>query len=114
MRLSGKVAVVSGGGGAGIGRTIATVFAGEGAAVVVGDVDEAGALAVAAAIEAGGGRATGMRADASSAADVRRLIETAVQRYGRLTTVVNVAAMSVTRPLHEVEETDWDRAVGVT
>jgi NAD(P)-dependent dehydrogenase (short-subunit alcohol dehydrogenase family) len=114
MRLSGKVAVVSGGGGAGIGRTIATVFAGAGAAVVVGDVDEAGALDAAAAIEAGGGRAIGIRADASSAADVRRLIETAVQRYGRLTTVVNVAAMSVTRPLHEVEETDWDRAIGVT
>lgn len=113
MRLAGKVAIVSGGGGAGIGRAIAELYAREGAAVVVGDVDEAGAQEVAAAIEAGGGRAVALKEDASVAGDVQRLVDTAVQTYSKLTTVVNVAAAGVTKPLHQVEETEWDRALGI-
>ena len=57
MRLAHKVAIVSGGGGAGIGRAIAELFAREGASVVIGDVNEAGAQEVASRIEEGGGRA---------------------------------------------------------
>jgi NAD(P)-dependent dehydrogenase (short-subunit alcohol dehydrogenase family) len=113
MRLAGKVAIVSGGGGAGIGRAIAELFAREGAAVVVGDVDEAGARAAAEAIEAGGGRAVALRADAGSAADVARLVGTAVETFGRLTTVVNVAAAATGKPLHEIEEAEWDRSLAV-
>ncbi len=113
MRLAGKVAIISGGGGAGIGRAIAELYAGEGAAVVVGDVDEAGAQQVAEAIEAGGGRAVALKEDASVAGDVQRLVDTAVRTYGKLTTVVNVAAAGVTKPLHQVEEAEWDRALGI-
>jgi NAD(P)-dependent dehydrogenase (short-subunit alcohol dehydrogenase family) len=114
MRLAGKVAAVSGGGGAGIGRAIATLFAREGASVVVGDLNEAGARDVAADIEAAGGRAVGLKADAGSAEDVRRLVGTAVETYGRLTTVVNVAAGTVSKPLHEIEEEEWDRSQAAT
>ncbi|MDQ3702819.1 MAG: SDR family oxidoreductase [Chloroflexota bacterium] len=113
MRLAGKVAIVSGGGGAGIGRAIAELYAREGAAVVIGDVDEAGAQEGAAAIEMGGGRAVAIKEDAGVAADVERLVRTAVQTFGTLTTVVNVAAAGVAKPLHEVEEAEWDRALGI-
>jgi NAD(P)-dependent dehydrogenase (short-subunit alcohol dehydrogenase family) len=116
MRLAGKVALVSGGGGAGIGRAIATLFAREGAAVVVGDINEAGARDVAAAIQAAGGRATALRADAGSAPDVQRLVRTAVDAYGRLTTIVNVASWAAVRPIHELDDAEWDHtlAVGLT
>ena len=113
MRLAGKVAVVSGGGGAGIGGTIASVFAREGAAVVVGDTNLEGAEGVATRIREAGGRAAGMRADASSSDDVKRLVETAVGEFGRLTTVVNVASWAAVKPLHEISEEEWEKSLNV-
>lgn len=113
MRLAGKVAVVSGGGGAGIGGTIAAVFAREGAAVVVGDLNQEGAAAVATRIREAGGRAVGLHADASSAGDVRRLVETAVGEFGRLTTIVNVASWAAVKPLHEIDEEEWEKSLNV-
>ena len=113
MRLAGKVAVVSGGGGAGIGGTIAQLYAREGAAVVVGDVKEDGAQEVAAKITQAGGRAIGLGADASSSDDVQRLVRMAVEEFGRLTTVVNVASWAAVKPLHEITEDEWDRTMAV-
>ncbi|MBI3971470.1 MAG: SDR family oxidoreductase [Chloroflexi bacterium] len=113
MRMAGKVAIVSGGGGAGIGRAIAELFAREGAMVAVGDVEEAGAQHVAASIEEGGGRAIAVRADAASAADVERLVRAAVEANGRLATVVNVASWAAVKPLHEITEEEWDRTIDV-
>ena len=112
MRMAGKVAIVSGGGGAGIGRAIAARFAREGAAVAVGDLNEDGARSVARAIESAGGRAVALRADAADGGDVQRLVRAALDSFGSLTTVVNVAAGAVGKPLHEVEEAEWDRALG--
>jgi NAD(P)-dependent dehydrogenase (short-subunit alcohol dehydrogenase family) len=111
MRLEGKVAIVSGGGGAGIGRAIAETFAREGAAVVVGDVNEAGAQDVATGIVERGGRSTALLADAASGADVQRLVQTAVDAYGKLTTIVNVASWAAVKPIHELEEGEWDRTL---
>jgi NAD(P)-dependent dehydrogenase (short-subunit alcohol dehydrogenase family) len=113
MRLAGKVAVVSGGGGAGIGRSTALRFAREGAAVVVGDVDEAGARDTVQAIVTAGGQGVARRADAAAAADVAALVRLAVDTYGSLTTVVNVAAAASGKPLHEMEEAEWDRSLAV-
>lgn len=111
MRLEGKVAVVSGGGGAGIGRAIAELFAREGCAIVVGDVNESGAQDVARGIEERGGKAVALAADAGSAEDVERLVAVAVENYGRLTTVVNVASWASVKPLHEMDEAEWDRTI---
>jgi NAD(P)-dependent dehydrogenase (short-subunit alcohol dehydrogenase family) len=113
MRMARKVALVSGGGGAGIGRAIAQVYAREGAAVVVGDVNEAGAQDVAAGIRRRGGRATALHADASAAEDVQRLVRTAVETYGMLTTVVNVASWASVKPIHEMAEAEWERTLDV-
>jgi NAD(P)-dependent dehydrogenase (short-subunit alcohol dehydrogenase family) len=113
MRMAGKVAIVSGGGGAGIGRAIAETYAREGAAVVVGDLNEEGARDVVAGIEVGGGLAIALRADASSGEDVQRLVRTAVETYGKLTTMVNVASWAAVKYLHEVSEEEWDRTLAV-
>ncbi|HXI17209.1 MAG TPA: SDR family NAD(P)-dependent oxidoreductase [Chloroflexota bacterium] len=113
MRLQGKVVIVSGGGGAGIGRAIAELYAREGAHMVVGDVNKEGAESVAASIEQGGGRAVALQADASSAEDVQRLVRAAVETFGKLTTVVNVASWSAVKYLHEMTEAEWERTIDV-
>src|SRR5688572_17190244 len=113
LRLTGKVAIVSGGGGAGIGRAIAETYAREGASVVVGDLNEEGAKDVASGIVERGGRAVGLAADASSSEDVQRMVRTAVERFGKLTTVVNVASWAAVKPLHEMTEQEWEKSLNV-
>src|SRR5947207_15655217 len=90
-RVDGKVAVVTGS-TRGIGRAIAAMFAREGAQVVItGRHVERGA-GVVAAIEAEGGEATFIPADISREEEVRALMDAAVARFGRLTTLVNNSA----------------------
>jgi NAD(P)-dependent dehydrogenase (short-subunit alcohol dehydrogenase family) len=92
--LSGKVAVVAGG-GSGIGAATAIRLADEGAAVVVGDLVGAKADAVAAGIRAAGGRAVGTRFDIAVDEQVAELMATAVTEFGGLDLVhANAADLS--------------------
>ena len=81
-RLEGKVAVVAGAGG--IGTATAERLAAEGCAVMLGDLDGAGAARAAAAIEAQGGRCAGMAYDAADDEAIAALVAAAVARVGRL------------------------------
>lgn len=81
--FEGKVALVTGG-ASGIGVAAALRFAEEGAAVVVADINEAGAETIAAAIRAKGGRARAIRCDVTSAADNDSMVAAAKQDFGRL------------------------------
>jgi 3-oxoacyl-[acyl-carrier protein] reductase len=108
MRLADKVAIVTGA-GSGFGEGIARRFAEEGARVVVNDIVEAAAKRVAA--EVGG---TAIVADVSKDADVKRLIDSALQAYGRLDIVVNNAGSTHrNRPMLEVGEEEFDRIYAV-
>jgi NAD(P)-dependent dehydrogenase (short-subunit alcohol dehydrogenase family) len=89
--LAGRVALITGGGGE-IGGAIARRFAAAGAAVAVADVRGDAAEQVAAEIEAKGGRAVAITADVSSPRDAQHSVECAVAAFGKLTTLVNVAA----------------------
>jgi NAD(P)-dependent dehydrogenase (short-subunit alcohol dehydrogenase family) len=92
MRLKDKVALITGAGG-GIGRESAVLFASEGAAILVVDVnDEAGTETVA-LVEQSGRRAAYCRADVSKAADCQKMIETAEKTFGRLDVLFNNAGI---------------------
>jgi NAD(P)-dependent dehydrogenase (short-subunit alcohol dehydrogenase family) len=113
--LNGQVAVVTGG-GLGIGGGTARRLAADGASVLIADINGEAAEANAAQIRAAGGIAEAIVADVSKSADIRRAIDTAVERWGKLTILVNnafgVAAMAKGTAL-EVEEDDWDRGFAV-
>jgi NAD(P)-dependent dehydrogenase (short-subunit alcohol dehydrogenase family) len=112
MRLSGKVAVITGG-AAGIGFAYARRFLAEGARVVVADIVDP--IAAADKLDAEG-RALGVRTDVSDAASARHMIDAAITRFGRVDVLVNNAAVfaSLTpQPFDEIPEAEWDRVMAV-
>ena len=92
MRLKDKVAVITGG-GSGIGRETSTLFAAEGAKVVVADVNDAAGEETVAAIEAAGGAAVYVHADVSQAADCENMVRTAVESFDGLHVLFNNAGI---------------------
>lgn len=88
--LLGKVCWVSGG-ASGIGRAVSLVMAASGAKVIVADIDDAAAGALAEEIGAGGGEAAAHRVDVLDDASVRASVEGGAERFGRLDVVVNSA-----------------------
>ena len=97
MEIRGKAGVITGG-GSGIGRATSVRLAREGAAIVVADVDEAGGAETVKMIEGNGGRATFVKADVTRIDDTRRMLETAVSKYGRLDILHNNAGIGVGAP----------------
>src|SRR3954468_10126573 len=108
MRLAGKIAVVTGG-GSGMGTAICRRFVDEGARVVL--VDNRADRAEPIARELG---AVFVDADVSRDADVRKMIDAAVERFGRLDVLVNNAgAPQPPTPVAETTESDFDRLMAV-
>ena len=93
MKLADKVALITGG-GRGIGRATALRFAGEGARVVVADVDADVAQAVAEEIRGGGGQATAVTGNVANGQDVERMVQAALEAYGRLDILINNAGLN--------------------
>jgi NAD(P)-dependent dehydrogenase (short-subunit alcohol dehydrogenase family) len=119
--LDGRVAIVTGA-GRGIGRAHAQLLAAEGAAVVVNDVGvslhgdpsgETPAEVVAQEIQAAGGTAVADTGSVSSWADGERLIEHAVDAFGRLDVLVNNAGIIRDTTIAAMTEADWDAVVDV-
>ena len=105
MRLSGHVAVITGG-ARGIGGATAAEFAREGAKVVIGDVLEAEAQATVASIRGEGGEALYVSTDVTSEAACARLMATARETYGRLDSLVCCAGIirGSMVPVEEMEQ----------
>ena len=112
MQLKDRVALITGG-GAGIGRAMAMLFAKEGARVVVVDRERTYGEETAAAIHRNQGEAFFVVGDVSNAADVQRVMRAAVTEYGRLDILVNNAGILVKGTVAELDEKDWDRVIGV-
>ena len=107
--LAARVALVTGA-ASGIGRAIATRLAAEGACVVVADLDLARAQEAAAEIAGAKGTdvAVGVAVDVADAAAVAAAVQEAVLAFGGLDLVVNNAGLSISKPLLETTERDWD------
>ena len=112
MRLSGKVAVVTGG-ASGLGFAYARRFLAEGARVVVADIAEPRAAAE--KLDASG-RALGVPTDVSDAASVQAMADAAIARFGGIDVLVNNAALFAAfkpRPFDAIPEAEWDRTMAV-
>lgn len=109
----GRSVIVTGA-GSGIGRAAAPAFAGEGARVVVADLNAEGAQAVAKEIEQAGGAAVAVVGDLSEQAVVDQVVETAVERFGGVDVLVNNAGiMDRMSAVADVTDAEWERVIRV-
>ena len=116
-RLEGKVAIVTGAGssgpGVGNGKAAAVTFAREGARVLLVDAVLQRAEETLAMIVEEGGEASVFQADVTNANDCQRMVEDAVERYGRLDILDNNVGISRRGSILEVSEEDWDHVMAV-
>jgi NAD(P)-dependent dehydrogenase (short-subunit alcohol dehydrogenase family) len=114
MRLKDKVAIITGGGG-GMGRVAAQLFAAEGAKVVVAEFSEAAGTETVEIVRAAGGEATFVKTDVSSESSAKAMVDHAVSTYGRLDCLYNNAGV-MPEADHSVIDTDvatWDSVMAV-
>jgi NAD(P)-dependent dehydrogenase (short-subunit alcohol dehydrogenase family) len=111
-RLSNKVAIVTGG-ASGIGRACALALAAEGAAVMIGDIDEAGGAETCDAIAANGGVPHFCPLDVTRPDDWNAIVSLTSQKLGALHILVNNAAICIARPLLEMSFESWRRQMAI-
>jgi NAD(P)-dependent dehydrogenase (short-subunit alcohol dehydrogenase family) len=110
--LTGKVAIVTGGGG-GLGRPISVALAQRGADVVIDDFDADHLAATVKEIEALGRKAVAVTADLTSAAAMKEMADTAVQEFGKIDILVNVAGTNARFDAEEMAPEEFERVLRV-
>ncbi len=110
--LRGKRAFITGG-ASGIGRAMALLFAREGAAVAVADLDELNARTVVRMIEGQGGQAVFARCDVTQATDCQRAVQLTVEELGGLDVLINNAGIIRRTTVLDTSEEEWDLVMAV-
>lgn len=111
--LENKSAIVTGA-GSGIGRSVAMLYAAEGAKVVVSDVNEKGSNETVELIKKSGGEAIFVKCDTSSPAECEALVAATLAKYGRLDIACNNAGISGALAMTGDYPVDsWDKVIGV-
>ena len=110
--IEGKVVVITGA-SSGLGEATARMLSAQGAVVVLGArrVDRIEALAK--ELSDAGGRALALQTDVTRAADLQRLVDAAVEKFGRIDVLVNNAGLMPSSPLERLKIADWDRMIDV-
>ena len=110
--LQGQVIVITGA-SSGLGEATARMLSAHGAVVVLGArrVDRIEALAK--ELSDAGGKALALQTDVTRAADVQRLVDAAVEKFGRIDVLVNNAGLMPSSPLERLKIADWDRMIDV-
>ena len=111
-KLGNQVAIVTGG-GAGIGKATALLFAREGAAVTIAEKDADSADSVAREITEAGGKALSLCVDVSLEKQVRKVVAKTVDIFGTVDVLVNNAGVELKCPVEETTAHDWDRVMAV-
>jgi len=112
FELKGKVALVTGA-RRGMGRTHAIALAAQGAKVAVTDIDQAECDLVAQEIKVKGGEAVAYKMSVTDAAEIARVFDDVVKRFGRLDILVNNAGVYFPKPALELTEEEWDRTLDI-
>jgi NAD(P)-dependent dehydrogenase (short-subunit alcohol dehydrogenase family) len=112
VRLADKVCLITGG-GSGIGRASAILFAAEGASVAIADIDNAGAAETIARIEETGGSGRRYAVDVTDPASTEALAAAVVADFGRIDVLFNNAGIAGVGVLHETSVELWDRVMAV-
>lgn len=108
MISEGRVAVVTGG-GSGIGRQVCLKLAESGAKVVIADYDPDKAIGVIRELEKMGAHAMVLEGDVSDKDDVKRVMDTVVERWGKIDILVNCAGILIDATLKKLSEDTWDK-----
>src|SRR5215470_19847611 len=112
-RLDRRVAVITGA-ASGIGRATAIRFAGEGASVVIADLNKEGGEAAVRDCKENGGNAVFQFADVSSEEDIKGTVDRAVKEFGRLDVIYNNAGLGgAVGPLENTTAENWDRSFAI-
>lgn len=115
MRLEGRVVIVTGA-GQGLGRAYALGLAGEGARVVVADIQEPNAKAVVKELEGQGGEALAIKTDVSDPQSVQSMVDRSIEQYGQVDVLVNNASIFSTiemKPFEDITFQEWNQVMNV-
>jgi NAD(P)-dependent dehydrogenase (short-subunit alcohol dehydrogenase family) len=112
QELTGKVAIITGG-GRGLGAAICRMLSEAGAIAIIADIREELAQKVALEIQADGGKAQALRLDVCNPAQVESAMQEIAKQYGRLDILINNAGVDVTLPVDELSVEDWNRIIAV-
>jgi NAD(P)-dependent dehydrogenase (short-subunit alcohol dehydrogenase family) len=112
INLRDKVAIVTGA-GAGIGKATANILSRAGCRIVIGEINPEWAAATAREIEESGGSAVAVQMDVAIRQDAQRLAETALQKYGTIDILANIAGLYPSALITDMKEEEWDRVYDV-
>lgn len=113
MRLKDKVAIITGA-GSGMGRAGAVLFAREGAKVVVADIDPKGGEETVSLVKAAGGEAIFVRTDISNLEDIQKMVNAAVEKYGKLNILWNHAGIPTPGGgFDAIDAATWEKCINL-